>query len=61
MSFSSARVSSSFFYFLLSTFYSLLLYHFSPKAKNGRDDWIRTSDLLNPIQARYQTAPRPDL
>jgi excisionase family DNA binding protein len=26
---------------------------------NGRGDWIRTSDLLNPIQVRYQTALRP--
>jgi hypothetical protein len=26
----------------------------------GRGDWIRTSDLLNPIQVRYQTALRPD-
>ena len=25
----------------------------------GRGDWIRTSDLLNPIQVRYQTALRP--
>ena len=30
------------------------------KRGNGRGDWTRTSDLLNPIQARYQTAPRPD-
>ena len=28
--------------------------------KSGRDDWIRTSDPLNPIQVRYQTALRPD-
>jgi hypothetical protein len=27
----------------------------------GRGDWTRTSDLLNPIQARYQTALRPDV
>ena len=26
----------------------------------GRGDWIRTSDLLVPNQARYQAAPRPD-
>ena len=26
----------------------------------GRGDWIRTSDPLNPIQVRYQTALRPD-
>ena len=26
----------------------------------GRGDWIRTSDLLNPIQVRYQAALRPD-
>ena len=25
----------------------------------GRGDWIRTSDLLNPIQVRYQAALRP--
>ena len=29
--------------------------------RNGRDDWIRTSDLLLPKQARYQAAPHPDL
>ena len=27
---------------------------------NGRDDWIRTSDLIHPKDARYQAAPRPD-
>jgi hypothetical protein len=27
---------------------------------NGRDDWIRTSDLTHPKRARYQAAPRPD-
>ena len=27
--------------------------------KNGRDDWIRTSDLTHPKRARYQAAPRP--
>ena len=26
---------------------------------NGRDDWIRTSDLVVPNDARYQTAPHP--
>ena len=26
----------------------------------GRGDWIRTSDLLNPIQVRYRTALRPE-
>ena len=26
----------------------------------GRDAEIRTRDPLNPIQVRYQTAPRPD-
>jgi hypothetical protein len=26
---------------------------------SGRGDWIRTSDLLNPIQVRYRTALRP--
>jgi hypothetical protein len=31
------------------------------RAQNhGRGDWIRTSDLLNPIQVRYQAALRPD-
>ena len=28
--------------------------------KNGPSDWNRTSGLLNPIQARYQSAPHPD-
>ena len=28
--------------------------------ENGRGDWIRTSDHLNPIQVRYQAALRPD-
>ena len=27
----------------------------------GRGDWIRTSDLFVPNEARYQTALRPDL
>ena len=27
----------------------------------GRDGWIRTSDPLNPIQVRYQTALHPDI
>ena len=27
----------------------------------GPSDWIRTSGLLNPIQARYQTSPHPDV
>ena len=31
------------------------------KVKNGRGDWIRTSDLFVPNEARYQTALRPDL
>ena len=26
---------------------------------HGRGDWVRTSDLLFPKQARYQTAPHP--
>jgi hypothetical protein len=26
---------------------------------NGRDDWIRTSDLTHPKRARYQAAPHP--
>ncbi len=28
--------------------------------KNGRDDWIRTSDLTHPKGALYQAEPRPD-
>ena len=28
---------------------------------SGPSDWIRTSGLLNPIQARYQTSPHPDI
>ncbi len=28
--------------------------------KAGRGEWIRTTDLLRPMQVRYQTAPRPD-
>ena len=31
-----------------------------PHIKNGRDDRIRTCDILLPKQARYQTAPHPD-
>ena len=27
----------------------------------GPSDWNRTSGLLNPIQARYQTSPHPDM
>ena len=30
------------------------------RKEDGRDDWIRTSDLLLPKQTRYQAAPRPD-
>jgi hypothetical protein len=29
-------------------------------AEAGRGDWIRTSDLFVPNEARYQAAPRPD-
>ena len=29
--------------------------------KNGPSDWNRTSGLLNPIQARYQTSPHPEI
>ena len=29
------------------------------RAKDGRGDWNRTSDLLNPIQARYQICATP--
>ena len=32
-----------------------------PLNKRSRADWIRTSDLLNPIQAHYQAVLRPDL
>ena len=32
-----------------------------PESKNGRDDWIRTSDPLTPSQVRYQAAPHPDI
>ncbi len=32
-----------------------------PRRFFGPSDWIRTSGLLNPIQARYQTSPHPDL
>jgi hypothetical protein len=28
--------------------------------ENGRDDWIRTSDLTHPKGARYQASLRPD-
>ena len=27
--------------------------------ESNRDDWIRTSDLFHPKEARYQAAPRP--
>jgi uncharacterized protein len=30
------------------------------RVKNGRGDWIRTSDPLRPRQVRYQAALRPD-
>ena len=29
--------------------------------KRGRDDWIRTSDLLVPNEALYQAEPHPDV
>lgn len=29
--------------------------------KNGRTEWIRTTDIHTPSVARYQTALRPDL
>ena len=32
----------------------------SPDQSGGRGGAIRTLDLLNPIQVRYQAAPRPD-
>ena len=28
---------------------------------DGRGDWIRTSDLFVPNEARYQAAPRPEV
>ena len=31
------------------------------KGEANRADWIRTSDLLNPIQAHYQAVLRPDV
>ena len=31
------------------------------RLRNGRGDWIRTSDLFVPNEARYQTAPRPGM
>jgi hypothetical protein len=31
------------------------------KLENGRGDRIRTCDILLPKQARYRTAPLPDL
>ncbi len=31
------------------------------KVLRSRADWIRTSDLLNPIQAHYQAVLRPEL
>ena len=30
------------------------------RIKNGRSDWIRTSDPLHPMQVRYQAAPHSD-
>ncbi len=32
----------------------------SGQERNGRGDWIRTSDPLRPRQVRYQAALRPD-
>ena len=32
----------------------------SARGGSGRGDWIRTSDLFVPNEARYQTAPRPE-
>jgi hypothetical protein len=34
--------------------------HEGVEIKDGRDDWIRTSDLTHPKRARYQAALRPD-
>ena len=34
---------------------------YDSKKKNGRDDRIRTCDILLPKQARYQAAPHPDV
>ena len=36
----------------------LLLYQLNYR-RDGRGDWIRTSDPLLPKQMRYQTAPHP--
>jgi hypothetical protein len=33
---------------------------FRARGEDGRGDWIRTSDLFVPNEARYQTAPRPE-
>ena len=33
---------------------------FCRKKRNGRSDWIRTSDRTAPSRVRYQTAPRSD-
>ena len=40
--------------------YEKVLKPFDFRTFSGPSDWIRTSGLLNPIQARYQTSPHPD-
>ena len=39
----------------------LPLYASQDTLDSNRADWIRTSDLLNPIQAHYQAVLRPDI
>ena len=38
----------------------LFAYIVTEGVRNGRGDWIRTSDPLHPMQVRYQTALHPD-
>ena len=40
--------------------YEKVLKPFDFRTFSGPSDWIRTSGLLNPIQARYQTSPHPE-
>ena len=41
--------------------YEKVLKPFDFRTFSGPSDWIRTSGLLNPIQARYQTSPHPEV
>ena len=41
--------------------YEKVLKPFDFRTFSGPSDWIRTSGLLNPIQARYQTSPHPEI